>query len=90
MGQTILIIVGCWLALDALFVAFLYWSASVRERDSSRAGAVEALGAACPIRREREVLLNTARERRRFRQRWEEAAPEHAPVSARRSGSRRP
>src|SRR5438309_1513035 len=38
MGHTILIIVGGWLALDALFVAFLYWATSGRqEQAGSRA-----------------------------------------------------
>jgi hypothetical protein len=92
MGHTILIIVGGWLALDALFVAFLYWATSGRqERAGSRADVAEALGAACPIRREREVLLSTARERRRFRQASEETAIEYPPaVSAGTSGSRPP
>jgi hypothetical protein len=71
MGHTILIIVGGWLALDALFVAFLYWATSGRqERVGSRADVAEALEASCPIRREREAMLITARERKRFRQPW--------------------
>jgi hypothetical protein len=83
MGHTILIIVGGWLALDALFVAFLYWATTGRrERAGSRSDVAEALGASDPIRREREVLLSTARERRRFRQPAEETAPEYPPVSA--------